>query len=357
MRLWHCNVGHLGGDLAGKFMGLAGRGKTNPLVQEKIRKHFRDASYPLRKALKVGTSISPIDIPEEDLAYNTQQVLEQESIRLLAKHTDWLKEVDHKLVITGGVALNVIANSRLRDTFDCEVYVPPNPGDMGSALGQIAAYLCQDPDFSWNDPINRKSLRYATVPISDIDDVPSHLPNAKKVNLKEVADKLKDGKIIGTVIGNIESGPRALGHRSILCDPTYPDMKEIINYKVKFREWYRPFAPVCLKETVRKHFVTLDERHHENMSFICSVKFGVQERMPSITHVDGTARLQIVDQDPDDADLRQILSFMPDGCLLNTSFNIGGKPILNSLKDALWMLENTGLDHVLLKYEGEFYLF
>lgn len=348
-------------DAPGKFMGYAGLGKEDVNLSYIMKKIFMINS----KLMRRGKHNEWIDICKKtakndyDIAYNAQKTLEWVTTRFLIEHKDWLDEGDGNLIITGGIALNVLNNSQIRDLFKLNVYVPPNPNDSGLALGTLAHHLCQDENFSWNNPKNRKSLRFATVPVKDYTKIPSYIEDhsATKITLEELAKILREGKIVGTVWDNIESGPRALGHRSILCDPSVPNMKDTINSKVKFREWFRPFAPICRANKVNKHFSASSFDNLENMSFIAYVKTAAQKQFPAITHVDGTARLQTVHATEEDIDLYNLLGYMPNDVLVNTSFNVGGKPILNTVEEALWMLDNTGLDHVVVKYEGEFYLF
>lgn len=348
-------------DAPGKFMGYAGLGKEDVNLSYIMKKIFLINSRRMRQ----GKHNEWIDICKKtaknnyDIAFNAQKTLEWATTRFLIEHKDWLDEGDGNLIICGGIALNVLNNSQIRDLFQLNVYVPPNPNDSGLALGTLAHHLCQDENFSWNNPKNRKSLRFATVPAQDYKKIPSYIEDrsATKITLEELAKILQDGKIVGTVWDNIESGPRALGHRSILCDPSVPDMKDTINAKVKFREWFRPFAPVCRANKVNKHFSAESFANLENMSFIAYVKTIAQKQFPAITHVDGTARLQTVHATEEDNDLYNLLGYMPNDVLVNTSFNVGGKPILNTVEEALWMLDNTGLDHIVVKYEGEFYLF
>jgi len=159
---------------------------------------------------------------------------------------------------------------------------------------------------------------------------------------------------LGIIEGEYEIGPRALGRRSIICDPSRVNMKDVLNSKVKFREWYRPFAPFVRKENVEKYFETLDYRWHDFMSFAVKVR-GDTDRFPAITHVDNTARIQTVSEGS--GFFYDILGHTQSEVLLNTSFNIQGKPTLNSIEDALWILDNTELDHVLVVHEGNYYLF
>ena len=144
----------------------------------------------------------------------------------------------------------------------------------------------------------------------------------------------RSGKIIGVCRNDSEVGPRALGNRSIICDPSFKDMKDILNSKVKFREWYRPFAPFCLKEDAHLYFDSKDFDNMEFMSYAPLVKEEYRSLLPSITHVDGSSRLQVVTEESHKFffELLKCYSKYSDvRVLLNTSFNIRGNPILTKI--------------------------
>ena len=169
------------------------------------------------------------------------------------------------------------------------------------------------------------------------------------VNLSDLAAKLKEGDIIGVSRGKAEHGPRALGNRSILCNPSVEGMKEKLNDNVKHREWFRPFAPVVRLEDVNKYFVFEGESRF--MSYACKVKKKWKKRLASITHIDGTARVQTVtrDQNPWLYDLLTHFNKINDhGVLLNTSLNVNGKPIVSTIQESILMLEH-GLDSVVIE--------
>jgi len=156
--------------------------------------------------------------------------------------------------------------------------------------------------------------------------------------------------IIGVIRGRYEIGPRALGNRSILCNPLNKDMKDILNQKVKHREWYRPFAPICTAEDAQKYFTNLTDIPY--MSVICYIRPEYREIFPSITHLDGSVRLQTIrrEHNPFIYDtLREFEKLSGFPVLLNTSFNPKGEPILNFFRVALEMLVTTKLDMVLIE--------
>ena len=156
--------------------------------------------------------------------------------------------------------------------------------------------------------------------------------------------------ILGYISGGYEVGPRALGHRSILCNPLNPKMREILNDKVKHREWYRPFAPMVTEEDAQKYFTNTAPVPY--MSVICNTREEYREKLPSITHVDGSARIQTVNPSQNPfihGVLKEFekLSGMP--IILNTSYNPAGEPILNFCAVGLKMLDETDLDLVIIE--------
>ena len=163
-------------------------------------------------------------------------------------------------------------------------------------------------------------------------------------------EDLMEGKIIGVVKGQAEHGPRALGHRSILCNPSIPEMKDTLNAKVKNREWYRPFAPVVRLEDVSKYFEFEGESRW--MTFCPKVREEWREKLAAITHVDFTARVQTVTKEQNEFLYNLLTDFEAAngvGVLLNTSFNVNGKPILSTYSDAFKIYEKTQLDCLLLE--------
>jgi carbamoyltransferase len=196
---------------------------------------------------------------------------------------------------------------------------------------------------------------YSGLELFDIDALGHYIQNFYNTtttyfDINKMTDDLIDGKIIGVARGKAEHGPRALGNRSILCNPSIPDMKDILNEKVKHREWYRPFAPVVRLEDVSKYFEW--EGESKWMSFCPKVKEEWRDKLTAITHVDGTARVQTVTKE-DNEWLYNLLTEMDRktgvGVLLNTSFNVDGSPILSTIKEAFKILESTQMDGLLLE--------
>jgi carbamoyltransferase len=161
----------------------------------------------------------------------------------------------------------------------------------------------------------------------------------------DVASILKDDKIIGFIQGGMEVGARALGNRSILADPKGIDKKDKVN-EVKRREAYRPFAPVCRLEDAETYFDSIRYDNLSYMNFAIKTREEHIDKLRAVTHVDGTARVQTVTREQNEILYDLLTEF--DGVLLNTSFNVKGSPILNTLKEAFYMLDETTLDHLVV---------
>lgn len=369
-------------DIAGKLMGMAGFGKKELdfIEPEFIRisrledneenreyheikkaanrpgKIRRFKSYFLEKFRKRIFDHDSMTVEDENNAAKTiQRLTEDFVVSEFKKYKNHIEECDNNVIISGGIALNVIINERLKREFpQYNFYVNTNPHDGGLSLGRIYGYLLENGFEMRND----YKLMYAGTYLLDIEALPGlvHERAARETSLDEVSEMLSEGDIIGFIHGRCEIGPRALGNRSILCDASYPNMKDIINLKVKKREVYRPFAPACKYEDAHKYFYTPSFENMEGMQFVADVKDEYKETLESITHVDGTARLQTVKKESNPVFYELLDKF--DGVLLNTSFNRSGKPILNRVKDALDMLDSTKLDAVVVgDLNNKFWLF
>lgn len=251
------------------------------------------------------------------------------------------------IVMTGGAALNVLTNTRIKNEFKLPVFVPCNANDSGTAIGGI---------FDIVKPKEQVNLAFANFDLFDRDKLPDYVSkrNGRLTNNQELISHIRSGKIIGVVKGKSECGPRALGNRSIICDPSFKNMKDILNQKVKQREWYRPFAPMVLQSEASEYFVW-DNSEAPYMSFSAHVRSKYQKYLASITHVDYSARIQTINEQDNPWYFKLLNDMKASGLpvLLNTSFNIRGNPILNTIEDAFYVLDNTELD--MLYIEG--YLF
>ena len=302
---------------ASKLMGKVGYGQYRQYyydvfetildgpITEKKQKHFKH-----------------IDLSSvEDLAFTLQKF----TIDKIKQFVYPLKSCDN-LCIAGGVAYNGYMNEEFTKHYN-NVFVPPAIGDEGQALGtyQHADYVLNN-NIHITETFAGKEYDYT---------------GDERVNYKEVAQAIADGKTVGWFQGKSESGNRALGNRSILADPRNPDIKDIINHTIKMREDFRPFAPVVLEEHYKEYFDTNSPSPY--MSRICKVK---SDKVPGITHVDNTSRIQTVNQKFNGKLYNLINEFykitgVP--MLLNTSFN-RQEPIVETPEHALRTFKRTSLD-------------
>jgi carbamoyltransferase len=281
-----------------------------------------------------------------DVAAAFQAVLEKSVLKIARRLRDLTGE--RHLIHSGGVALNSVANGRILEEgiFD-DVFLMPGAGDNGTAIGAAAYVHSQILD---QEIRVRHSTPYLGRAYSDDEIlaalIEAKLPYEKTNNIAlTVARALQDGLIVGWFQGRMEFGPRALGARSILADPTDPRMKDKINAEVKHREPFRPFAPSVIRERAKDYFdIAVDEPY---MLKVAAVRSEMRDKIPAIVHVDGTARIQTVDSKIAPGYHALITEFgklSGHPVVLNTSFNIMGEPIVESPTDALRCFFSTGLD-------------
>ena len=345
------NIGNL--VYSGKIMGLCSYGVLREEWLEPLKDYYKSKPDGINYlglldilSEKIGLVFDRNNRLEGrdawDLAKTSQIAFEEVTLELIKPYLEQYPNIP--LIMVGGCGLNILFNTRLKQELDRSVFVPPNPNDCGIAAGLLLSKL---------KPTHAIDLTYSGIPILDIDNLWSVLENhwnSQPLNDDKLIDFIVSGKIVGVVRGNSEHGPRALGNRSIICDPTKPDMKDILNAKVKHREWYRPFAPVVRLQDVSKYFEFEGESRW--MGFCPKVREEWRETLISITHVDGTARVQTVTEEQNPW-LYNLLTKMEEktgvGVLLNTSFNVDSKPILSTLRDALEVYYKTELDGLVLQ--------
>ncbi|WP_140626482.1 carbamoyltransferase family protein [Methylibium rhizosphaerae] len=292
-----------------------------------------------------------------DLAASLQAVLEETVLQLAG----WLREVsgERHLAMAGGVALNCVMNSRLRDAGIFEqVWVQPAAGDAGTALGAALWIDMQHQRAEtgrlrhWNmqhaywgpgygDDEIEALLKWSKLPYRRLDDV-----------AEETAKLLTQDRIIGWFQGRMEFGPRALGARSILASPLSPDMQARLN-ELKDREDFRPVAPVVPEDDLAEWFSPAQANGGSApfMLFIYDVPPDKAQRIPAVCHADRTARVQTVRRDTNPRYYDLLKAFgratgVP--VLVNTSFNVRGEPIVNSPRDALNAFWSTPLDALVI---------
>lgn len=294
-----------------------------------------------------------------DIAASIQRVTEE---LLLGMARNLHKETGIKnLCIAGGVGLNSVANTRiLNETGFEELYIQPAAGDGGGALGAaLWAYntlLGKPRTFRMDHAYWGQS--YSAEEISAFlkeSNIPHRRVECEEELLNQVVRHLTDGKVIGWFQGRFEWGPRALGNRSILADARNPEMKDIVNSKIKFREPYRPFAPSVLAEQAENYFDLSQPMRHfpaRYMLYVVPVKAEKQNVLPAITHADGTGRLQTVFRDQNPRYYKLIERFgqatgVP--VILNTSFNLKGEPIVNTPANAFNTFSKSEMDTLVLE--------
>jgi len=251
------------------------------------------------------------------------------------------------LCLAGGVALNCSANGVVRRSRLFErIFVQPAAGDDGTALG-AALYAERRFDPAFKPHPMGPPLWGPEYSENDIEDALSQRADCHTVKCrsfetlcKDIAARIEKGQIVAWFQGRMEFGPRALGSRSILADPRDATMRDRINKLVKRREAFRPFAPVVTKEAAARifHIQPGDEDTFAHMLFVMPVRPAFREKLPAVTHTDGSARIQTVSQ-PQNPRLWQLLNAFEKltglPVLLNTSFNVKGQPIVCSPKEAL----------------------
>jgi len=276
--------------------------------------------------------------------------------------------------LAGGVALNCVANGKiLKENIFENVWVQPAAGDAGGAIGAALALWHNELNNKRNTPYEDKMKGSYLGPSFNNDEIEEELKklggNYKKLNEEEIlrstALELSKGKTIGWFQGRMEFGPRALGARSIIADPRSESMQKTLNLKVKYRESFRPFAPSITREDLNNWFDLNKDSPY--MLFVADINknikmemsedqkklFGIEKlnvkrsKIPAVTHVDYSARIQTVHQNTNPKYYKLIKFFKEiTGCpvLVNTSFNVRGEPIVCSIKDAYDCFMGTELD-------------
>ncbi|MBX7054540.1 MAG: hypothetical protein K1X36_06255 [Pyrinomonadaceae bacterium] len=338
-------------------MVLTTNGKGDFRFDIKVLDHHLAKHYQFSDA--IVKELGPARKPGEELtehhwniASSAQKALEDTAIDLVKAIHEMTGE--ENLCMAGGVAFNSVMNGRIfHETPFKRFYVQPAAGDAGCSLG--AAYFVSNqllkkprsfvmdqaywgPGFTneeCREALDDAGLSYDTLNDDDL--------------LPKVAKMISDGAIVGWFNGRMELGPRALGARSFLADPRRSDMREILNHKVKLREWFRPLAPSMLEEHGTEVFGV--EHHDPFMITVIQVAEEYKSKVPAVVHVDGSARPQMVNRDTNPRYWKLINEFkkltgIP--MLLNTSFNVQ-EPIVCSPQNAVNTFKNSNFDALVLE--------
>jgi len=318
-------LGYLG---AGKVMGLAGYGRYNEKIRQLIKNYLKSPNHRLSDDAQsiVKTTL------KEDVAYTLQYATEQ----TIQEHVYPL-QTSKNICVAGGVAYNGYVNEMFTKHYD-KVHVPPAVGDEGQALG---TYL--HAEYVINNNVHDTSVYAGTdweLDIALLEEF-DWSKNTFEEIAKQTAQAIADGKTVGWFQGKSESGNRALGNRSILADPRDPDIKDKINHTIKKREDFRPFAPAVLEESYEKYFDT-----NQPSPFMSRIVPVISHKVPGVSHIDGTARIQTVNKNNNRKFYDLIVEFynitgIP--MILNTSFNCQ-EPIVETPQEAIETFSNTDID-------------
>ena len=366
---------------AGKTMGLAPYGKDVDYLPPFFRHipgldaHLADKNiwlpcYPNGAVMDLawieevnqhgGKEIELYDMENrKDMAYAVQKETQQQVLNLIRKAVELTGR--KQVVIAGGYGLNCVANywylDQLKDE-GIDLYVEPMSNDCGTATGaalfwhhhinndstkreRITNLYC-GPDYKYeDDEITVTARKYGGV--------------AKDATNKDVIDLILNKNIVAIFQGGSESGPRALGNRSILYDPRDPNGKDHVN-SVKHREYFRPFAGSILKEHVHEWFDLRGMDETPFMMYAVNCQEGIKEKIPAIMHVDDTCRIQTLTKEQNENYYNLIQEFFEQtGCpiLFNTSFNLGGEPLVETLQDALKTLSTSAIEYLYLPENGK----
>ena len=292
-----------------------------------------------------------------DIGASAQLVLEEILLKMV-RHV-YNKTNKKYLCLGGGVALNGVANYRILKEGPFEkIYIPPSPGDAGSAIGcALYAYHSHYKNNRIIQENTSKSIsdnaylgpEFSTDEIKEFLELNKiHYEKYESQNLLEITAKLiSEQNVVGWYQGRMEWGPRALGNRSILADPRNAKMKDILNEKIKHRESFRPFAPSILEEYASEYFdIQIPSPY---MLLVANVK--KPDSIPAVTHIDGTGRLQTVSKNSNQLYYNLIKEFhkitgVP--VIINTSMNVKGEPIVNTPEQAYAMLLKTDMDFLVM---------
>lgn len=366
-----------------KVMGLSPYGNTNRktnVYYDKLKKVIEikeDGSYKLnmdyftyfyknRMPSKRLCYIldGPVRNPDEEITQRHKdiaaalQLVYEDALFKIANHV-YKKTKSENLILAGGCALNSVANGKiLKNSPFKKIWCQPDPGDGGTSIGAAI--------FVWNALLNKKreyilenpylGPKYSDIEIKKFlneNSIKFSEFKSEKELTKFVSKLIYEDNVIGWFQGGMEWGPRALGSRSILSNPTNPKMQEILNLKVKHREKFRPFAPVVCEDDALKYFDCDSPipRPTDFMLMVYPIKKEWHKKIPAVTHVDGSGRLQTIRRNDNSLYYDLIkefgkLSKIP--ILINTSFNIRGEPIVCSPKDAYRCMMGTGIDYLVM---------
>ena len=360
---------------AGKTMGLFPYGKENKDIPDLFQnntsfgvplsnRNLIVPTYP--NAAKLNAKTWPFldqddfSLPDathmqnrRDMAYAVQKQTQQAVLDMILKAVSMSGK--KKVVFSGGYALNCVANYFLLDTLNehgIELYVEPISNDGGTAIG--AALLGYYNTFESDKKLNGREIylgpeyNYTEADILSLAN--EYGATVETADESIIVDLMTSKNIVACFQGRSENGPRALGNRSLMFDPRFEDGKDYVN-NIKHREYFRPFAGSILVEDVDSWFDLRGMKDSPHMMYAVNCKPGVEDKIPSIIHVDGTCRIQTVSETDNPLYYNIIKAFKEKTgtpIIFNTSFNLGGEPLVETLEDALWTLQQSDIEYLYL---------
>jgi carbamoyltransferase len=344
----------------GKTMGLSSYGKFRKEFPDLFRKSLSSEEYLIpndsylshrkRNYAEVEVSVfsdldnmSTSDLNESnhelyaDYAYHVQTQTQKEILNFIRAFVE--KTKIKNVVLTGGYAMNIVANSfYVKELPDVNFFFEPMADDTGNSIGASILLYKQISNDLNNHKIKNTFIHGVKHSLNGID--------GKDCSVLDIVELLKNQKSVAVFNGLSESGQRALGNRSILFDARNKNAKDLVN-KIKKREWYRPFAAIVLEEDCNVYFDMLGLEKSEYMTNSFDVMNEYKDKLPGIVHVDGSCRVQTIDKNSHLYEL--IIQFKKEtgvGLLLNTSFNLSGYPLVETPEQAIKTLYESDLDHV-----------
>ena len=365
---------------AGKTMGLFPYGQPNDKFPT-LFENYANASYPMTNRnvvvpnypngafINAGIYDELNEVPRQgedvtllqsrrDIAYAVQTETQEKVLELILKAVEMTGK--NKVVVSGGYGLNCVANYYYLNTLKdkgIELYVEPVSNDAGTAMGAAMMFW-----YGLEDETEKRQSQtlYLGPAYCYSEEQLQEMTSADGIEMKDathqdVVDLLTQKNIVTIFQGKSENGPRALGNRSILFDPSFEDGKDYVN-QVKRREYFRPFAGSILAEDVHEWFDLRGMQDSPHMMYAVNCQPGIEEKIPSIIHVDGTCRIQTVTQEQNPHYYDLIKTFKETTGLpivFNTSFNLGGDPLVEVLEDAIWTLQNSEIEYLYLPEYGK----
>jgi carbamoyltransferase len=305
----------------GKFMGLQSYGKVNQELLKKFKKGITE-----KDINQIPRTI--------DSAKTSQVFFELDYFDLVKKYQS------DNMIFTGGATLNVVNNYKLKTKFsDSEIYFEPICGDEGNSIGSAYFHYLSNNEKIYpnkNVYLGQKILIKNSLLLNEV--------LKTNVSIKDITKILSKGEIVGFVQGKAEAGPRALGNRSLLLDPSITDAKDKMNV-VKKRENFRPFACSILEEKYKDYFNVQEGDKSPHMMIAPQAKENVKKIAPSIVHIDNTCRVQTVTKE-ENQNLFELLENFKLPFIMNTSLNLAGYPIVETFEDILFTLRNSSLKYI-----------